>query len=154
MARRLKLVKKSVQNVNYQWVGAFRLRVECSDPSDSGADPYVFLHRRDPINAYTGNADDVFFAIASPVDLAEFPVGEPNGQTAYPFFRLDYFEVDVRAASLASEVWTTVVREVDSLLAALTKLEQLEIEETTWVGDGAPDEGGSDSDSNSTSSSV
>lgn len=153
MSRRLKLVKKGVTNINYLWVGAFRLRVECSDPSDSGADPYVFLHRRDPINAYTGTADDVFFAVASPVDLAEYPVGEPNGQTAYPIFRLDYFEIDLRAASLVDEVWTTVVNEVTALLAALEKLESLVEEAAVWVGS-EPEEGGSDSDSTSESSSA
>lgn len=146
MARRLKLTKFGVTQINYQWAGAYRLRVEASDPSGAGNDPYVFLHRRDPVNPYAGTADDVFFAVASPADIAEYPVGAPDGLTAYPIFRLNSFEIDLRALALVDEVWTVVKNEVSNLLVAMDRLEELEVEEETWVGD-APEDSDSDSSS-------
>ena len=143
MARRLKLDRKEVTNVDYQWTGAFRLRIECSDPSNSGADPNVFVYRRDPANPYDGTANDTFFAVASPVDLSEYPVGEPNPDAQYPFFRLDYVELDFRATSDAVEAYDLIVAELGTLCRALDRLEQLEAASSVWVGAGPPDEGGS-----------
>ena len=151
MARRLKLDRKEVTNVNYQWTGAFRLRIECSDPSGSGADPHVFIYRRDPANPYDGSVNDTFFAVASPVDLAEYPVGEPDPAAQFPFFRLDYVELDLRATSMAREVWLLVVREVNNLLEALDRLEQLIVTEEVWVGAPLPPDPGGNSVSSSTS---
>jgi len=151
MARRLKLDRKEVTNVDYQWTGAFRLRIECSDPSNSGADPNVFVYRRDPANPYDGTANDTFFAVASPVDLSEYPVGEPNPDAQYPFFRLDYVELDFRATSQANEVWVIVVREVNNLLQALDRLENLQLTEEVWVGAPLPTDPGGGSESGSSS---
>lgn len=141
-------------NVNYQWAGAFRLRVEASDPTGSGADPNVFVYRRDPVNPYTGEANDTFFAVASPVDLAEYPVGDPDPDAQFPFFRLDYVELDFRAVSQAREVWELVREGVCNLLAALEKLEQLQAVEEVWVcADPPEDQGSSESGSASESAS-
>lgn len=153
MARRLKLTRQQLTHVNYQYLGAFRLRVEVSDPTDSGADPYVFIYNRRPVNPYTDEADDDFMAVAGPVDLAEYPVGEPRAGTAYPFFRLNYIELDFRATAQAEEVWLLIVQEVDNLLKALDRMEQLEVSEETWVG-AALEDGESDSVSASASAST
>lgn len=153
MARRLKLTKLQVTEVNYQFLGAFRLRVEATDPIDSGADPYVFLYNRRPLNPYTETQDDDFHAIASPGDLAEYPVGEPNGLTTYPFFRLDYVELDFRSTEQAEATWLLIVAEVDALMKALDRMETLVPTDEVWVG-AAPDAGASDSGSASDSTSV
>lgn len=153
MARRLKLTRSELQHVNYQYLGAFRLRVDASDPSDSGADPNVFLYNRRPVNPYNGSQDDDFMSIAGPADMAEYPVGEPNGNTTYPFFRLDYFEIDFRATAQAEEAWVIIVTEVDALLKALDRMEQLTPTVEVWVG-GQPDSGGSESGSTSASTGV
>jgi len=152
MARRLKLSRQRLTHVDYLYLGAFRLRVEVSDPTDSGADPFVFIYNRRPLNPYTGTADDDFMAIASVPDLAEYPVGEPRDGTAYPFFRLNYVELDFRATSQAEEVWLLIVQEIDNLLKALDRMERLEVTEETWVG-AALEDGDSDSASDSTSNS-
>jgi hypothetical protein len=153
MARRLKLTKYQVTEVNYQFLGAFRLRVEVTDPTDSGADPYVFVYNRRPVNPYNQEVTDDFHAVASPGDLAEYPVGEPNGQTAYPFFRLDYVELDFRSTEQAERVWQLIVAEVDVLMKSLDRMETLVPTDETWVG-AAPDAGASDSASLSDSTSA
>lgn len=153
MARRLKLTRSQLTEVNFQYLGAFRLRVEASDPTDSGADPYIFLYNRRPLNPYDQTAADDFMAVASPGDLAEYPVGEPDGRTTYPIFRLDYVELDFRSTEQAEKVWLLIVAEADTLMKALDRMEQLVPTEEVWVG-AAPDAGSSESGSASQSTSV
>lgn len=150
---RLKITRKQLTQVNYQYLGAFRLRVEVSDADNTGADPHVFLFLRRPINPYDHSVLDDFLAVASPVDLAEYPVGEPRDGTTYPIFRLDYVELDFRATSQAEETWLLIVQEVDTLLKAMNRMEQLVVVEETWVG-ALPDTGNSQSASQSNSQSV
>ncbi len=152
MARRLKLTRKELIEVNYQYLGAFRLRVEASDPSNSGADPCVFLYNRRPVNPYNGDVVDDFIAIASPGDLSEYPVGEPRDGTTFPFYRLDYVELDFRSTERASKTWLLLIAEIDNLMKALDRMEQLVPIEEIWVGS-APTEGVSDSASTSNSQS-
>lgn len=154
MARRLKVKKYDVPNVNYQWLGAYRLRIEVSDPSGSGADPYVFLYLRNLPNPYDGSVTDVFHAVASPVDLAEYPIGEPDERTTYPFYRLDYVELDFRSTETAQESYILILEEINNLLLALDRLDLLVAAEETWVGAGAPPDDGSSSSSASASDSV
>lgn len=151
MARRLKLTRSQLVEVNYQYLGAFRLRVEVSDPSGSGADPYVFLYNRRPLDPYTNTADDDFMAIASPGDMAEYPVGQPRAGTTYPFFRTNVVELDFRATEQAEETWALIVLEVGNLCKILDRMDQLVPTAELWVG--APLDGGP-SESLSTSNSV
>ncbi len=141
---RIKLVRKVVENVNYQQLGAFRLRIEASDPTDSGMDTNVFLYFRRPLNPYDGSEDDDFHAVASPVDLAYYPVGEPRIGTAYPGFRLPYVEIDLRTTDLATLTWEDIVVDVDNLLQAMNRLEALSVAEEIWIG-AALEDGGSSS---------
>lgn len=134
MARRLLLTRRELTEVNYQQLGAFRLRVEVTDPDNTGADPYVFLFLRGPLNPYDQTTQDDFHAVASPVDMAEYPVGEPNNATPYPFFRLDYVELDFRATKQAQDTWVLIVAEIDNLLRALDRMEDLVVVEEQWVG--------------------
>lgn len=153
MARRLKLTRKQLVDVNYDYLGAFRLRIEVSDPTDSGADPYVFLYNQRPVNPYTHASDADFMAITSPGDLAEYPIGQANENTTYPFFRLDYVELDFRSTAQAEETWLLIMSEINNLLLALNRMDELVVTEEIWVG-AAPDSGSSESGSNSESDSV
>lgn len=150
--RRLLLTRSEVQNVNYAELGAFRLRVDATDPSDSGADPNVFLFLRRPANTYDGSVLDDFHAVASPVDMAEYPAGEPRDGTAYPFFRASSVELDFRATSQAEEAWLLIVADVSNLLSALNRLDALTATQEVWVGAAHVDGGSQSSDSASQSS--
>lgn len=148
MAYRLKLVRSESSKINYQYVGAYRLRIEASDPTNSGMPAEVFLWHRKPINPYTGEADDVALCVCSPADMAEYPIGEPDPDSTYPLFRLSYVEFDLRSIDKVQKIWEIIVREVDQLLVGMEQLETLVPAIEVWVGD-APDSGSSDSDSSS-----
>lgn len=150
MARRLKLTRSQLTAVNYQYLGAFRLRIDVSDPTDSGADPCVFVYNQRPVNPYNNTVVADFMAITSPGDLAEYPVGQPNQNTTYPFFRLDYVELDFRSTEQAEDTWLLIVAEVSNLILALNRMDQLVQTEEVWVG-AANEEGHSESASTSTS---
>lgn len=151
MAHRLRITKKQLTEINFEYLGAFRLRVEVDDPSNSGTDPNVFVYNRRPMDAFNQGIADVFFAIASPGDLAEYPIGEPISTTTFPFYRLNYVELDFRATKLAEEVWLTIVQEINTLMQILDRMEQLVPVAEIWVG--APITHGN-SDSLSTSNSA
>lgn len=146
---RLLITRKEVTKVNYQYLGAFRLRIEVTDPSSSGADPNVFIYNQRPINPYDQTVEADFLAVASPVDMAEYPAGEPRDGTEFPFFRLDYVELDFRSTAYVEKAWGLIVAEVSNLLAALNRLEALEVTEELWVGAPLPE-----SDSASASASA
>jgi len=125
--RRLKLKRYELQNVNYQWLGAYRLRIEAEreSTSDPPMEEYVFMYRRDPVNPYTNTYVDTFFAVASPADMSEYPVGSPSPSSRFPFFRLNYVELDLRTLGEVEEVWNTIVHDVDNLLKGLDKMDNL-----------------------------
>lgn len=143
--RRLHLQRHELQNVNYQYLGAFRLRVDVTDPTGSGADPNVFLYHRKPPTVLE-TVDDVFQTIASPVDMSEYPVGDVSDETTYPMLRADFIELDFRSVQLAEDAWIIVVREVDALLKILDRMELLVPTIGVFVG---ADESEGDSSSSS-----
>jgi hypothetical protein len=147
MPRRLKLTKYNVPNVNYQYLGAYRLRVEATDPLNTGADPHVFMStcgRR-----ITRTAARTTTSTRSPArpTWPTTPVGAPTTGTPYPFFRLDYVELDFRSVSDANEALEVIVREVNALLLSLAILDKLVPAEEFWVGEPAEAAGSSSSTS-------
>lgn len=151
MARRLQLVKSALTEVPYQWVTAFRLRLDAFSIPEAPADPHVFLYRRDTANPYDGSVNDTFFSICGPVEMADYPVGEPSSETPYTFFRLNYIEVDVYSRTIANRLYNEVVEEVDNLLKALDLLDTIVPLSTVEVGNPLPATPTSDSSSSSMS---
>jgi hypothetical protein len=146
--RNLKLQKFELTAVNYAVLGAARLRVEASDPAGTGADPNVFLFLRGPANPADGSVVDTCIGVAGPVDMAEYPAGEPSATTAYPIYRSDAVEVDLRSYSLVERVWLALVGAVGNLLTSLDRMEALTPTDSVSVGAAAD---GSASASTSTS---
>lgn len=146
MARALKLLRLDAgDNVNYEYLSAYRIRIEVEQATDM--DDRVFLYRRDPINPHTGETRDTFFTVCSPVDMEDFPPEDPDPAKQYPFFRRNWVELDFRATGPAEEFWQLVQRELNTLIFALNRLEQLKTRESVWVGAGPPDDSGSSSES-------
>lgn len=152
MARQLTLQRYELQNANYQQLGAFRLRVEASAPFGTDTDPNVFLYLRRP-TLHDGTVEDEFQTIASPVDMTEYAVGAPKVSSPFPFYRLSYVELDLRASSLAEEVWQTIVADVNNLLLAQDRLELLVPTLTVDVGTRAPSPTSASSTTSGTSAS-
>lgn len=153
MGRQLKLVRHGVTRVDYLQLGACRLRIEASDPNNTGADPYVFMHLRDTVNPDTLERVDFFEGVAGPVDMSEYPESAPSPDAEFPYFRLPYMEIDLRSPDQADQAWRDIIAAVNALLVALDKLEDLEAIDETYVGD-LTESGGDSGSSQSSSTSV
>lgn len=155
MARGLKLKRYGVTNQNYQWLGAYRIRVEVASVC-GGMDPNIFIYRRDPFNPLTNEQLDTYLAMASPADMSWYPALEPNSETEFPFFRQNFIELDFHAVNEAEAAWVVWNREANILCEALDQLEQLILTEEVNVGAicaGSESGSGSASESHSTSES-
>lgn len=142
MARALKVKKLDAgPNVNYLHFSAYRLRIEIEEAV--GLDDRVFLYQREPTNPHTDDVTDVFVTVCSPVDMADYPPEEPDPARQYPFFRLNFVELDFRATAQADEAYDLIVAELGTLCRALDRLEELQTASSVWVGAGPPDAGGS-----------
>lgn len=151
MARRIKLTRSLVPNVDYTFLGAYRLGITVSEAEN--VDPRIFLFDRAPVDPYANEAVDTFMGVAGPVDMSYWPAGEPDDARPYAIFRTSSVELDFRAISQAEAVWLLIVKQVNILIEALNSLENLEPSEEVWCGD-PPDASASDSASVSTSDSV
>lgn len=134
MARGILLRRLDSERVAYANVVAFRLRVEVAEVS-GGMDRFVFLYAQAPVNPVTGEQLDLFQTVASAPDMADYPAGGPAAGTEFPFFRLDYFEVDLRSSQAVEELWRIVVAEAGGLAKTMDRLEQLTPTAEVWVGE-------------------
>ena len=132
MAHGLRLIRYKPVLVQTQYYTAYRVRIEATNPV--GFDGNVFLYKREPVNPHTGVAMDTFQAIAGPADLAEYWIGAPDPDKAFPFFRLDYIELDLRAESILESLWTKITHEITILLTALDRLADLEFDLELQLG--------------------
>ncbi len=133
MSRKLTLSRYGIEHVNLRRMGAYAIEVVATDPTDSGADPKVFLYLRQPPNPGDGSVDDVFLAVASPVDMVEYPADEPNDLMPYPIFRRNRFNILVRATSLAEQAWEGIITSVTELLEALDRFDTLTLLEEVEI---------------------
>lgn len=163
MAHGIKLTKSEVLHVNHHHLGAFRMRVDASEPVDMD-DAGVFLYLRNPPDPRTSVETDYYQGVCSPVDMAQFPYGEPLEGASPRFFRLSYFELDFRSIGIESDppakisalqCWTDTQANVCVLMTALDVLEDLTPTATHVCGAAATSsESTSDSASDSASDST
>lgn len=145
MARRIQLTKFETGTVVFANYGAYRLRVEVTDFEGNDIDGNVFIYRRNPESPYTELNTDVFEAVAGPPQLADYPAGAPDPDQGWPYYRLNYVELDVASSAQAQAIWDEIQREVAVLIEAMNRLDTLKTTEVLWIPS-APD--------TSTSSSV
>ena len=144
--RRLQLVRYEPVNLNFQYFSGWRLRIECTEAQGDDLDKYIFIWKLGDLNPYTGARLDVFQAVCGPADLADIPIGEPDPDRMWPFYRLDWLEHDFRSTSLVQNFWGLIVQEARVLTEAVTRFSNLEEIERVWVPD-PPDTGDSVSES-------
>jgi len=150
--RRIRLVRYEAARVNFTYLSAYRMRVEVVEVEGEDIDPYIFIYKKGVVNPYSNSAcTDEFQAVIGPSQYATIPAGEPDPNKSWPYYRLNYFEVDFMSEAQAMRVWEVVKREVCILVEAMGKLTQLEQVEEAWC----PDEPGDEStESESVSESV
>lgn len=132
--RSFSLVRSEAGREQYQYFGALRVRVDVVDAVHF--DPHIFVYRRDMVSPYSPDSPptDTFFTVASPADMAEYPINNPDPLKAFPFFRKRVVELDFRSTLHADQFWQVVVQEAAVLLHAFNKLEVLGHAETVPVG--------------------
>lgn len=150
MAYRIKLARFEVSKVIWPHGGDYRMRIVAEAAEGDGLDPNIFVYQRGPVSPYHGQTIDHWVAIAGPSQIADIPIGEPDPQHCWPFFRLSYAEQDFSAESLALEVWEIVKREAGLLCTMMGRFTQLSRVEELWVNTPPAEETGN-SQSNSAS---
>lgn len=117
----LTLVRYGVTVAEFQRYGAFRMRIEAEGPQGEDLDAAVFIYQKVPASPHTGDPGDIeqFVAVAGLVDMSDYPVDAPSPTQGWPFYRQNWFEIDLRSMSEADELWNTVNDEVRNLLLSL-----------------------------------
>lgn len=132
MGRKLSVIKSEMVNVNYHWIGAFRLQLTVNDAV--GMEKEVFLYHRHPINPNTGDQLDTFTTVCSAVDMADFPVNDPLEEQPFPFYRSDTVILDFRSLQEFNDGYTDLMARLENLVAALDAMDDLTPTQTIWIG--------------------
>lgn len=146
MSRRIRLTRYAANTVNFNNYGAYRLRIEVTGVEGADLDEFIFIYKRNPPSAYTTQSCDTFEAVAGPPQLATYPAGEPNPDQGWPYYRLNYVELDVASTAQADAIWEEIKSEVCILIDAMERLSQLQAVEDVWCP-GPPDSGSQSSQS-------
>jgi len=124
-------------------VDAFRFRVEAFDNYLMPKEIFRYERKAWP----SGGTVDAFDGVASPVDIEEYPVGEPNAGDVIQYFRTHEIDLVLRTQREADEAWRVLREEVDILIETLNLMDDLVLEATATFGNPPP--GGESSSSES-----
>ncbi len=147
MTRRIQLTKYTPTLVSFNNYGMYRLRIEVTGVEGADLDDKIFIYTRNPPSPYTTLSCDEFVAVAGPPQLALYPAGEPNPDQGWPYYRLNYVELDFASTQQAESVWHEIQSEVCVLVEAMNRLDSLEAVEEVWCP-GPPEPGSQSSQSN------
>jgi len=111
---------------------AYRMRIVVSDSWN--VDPNIFIYRRNEPDAGTDVYRDTFEAVASPLDLEEYPVSEPRPDDIRPYFRLAEVDIMSRNKDLLDQTWLAILEDRDELIRTLTYTCELTLAETSRGG--------------------
>lgn len=101
--------------------GLYAYALTVSVKSDTDPNVFVFQRSTPTMNPYGRTdrvVDDVFINVATPVDMYDIPVGEPDLCNGMPYFRIS--EVDLWFRNL--EDLEQAKRDIDEDLASLAKM--------------------------------
>jgi len=138
MARGLKLKRFKIKQANHWHLKVWRIRVEVDEVS-GGMDPNIFLWTRNDPDPDTEEVIDEFMTVATVADMSRYPEADPNPEADNPYYRTDFFEIDVEAQQTYDEVWQIIRLAAEELVLALDRAEQLIVAETAWLGESPPE---------------
>jgi len=143
--RRLLVSISEMTRRDYKNLGVFRFRMDVT--SAENIDSEIFLYRRFPIDPESGEETDEFCSICSPVDMEEYPIGEPDVMRDFPFFRKNFVDLMFRATSLAEEAQLVILQQIEVLLDALCRADQLVVAQEVWIPNAPEESASGDGDS-------
>ena len=133
MARRVRLTRYAPTVQSFNNYGAYRMRIEVTSVEGSDLDNYLFIYRKVAPSPYTTLSCDVFEAVCGPSQLATYPVVEANPDIGWPFYRLNYVELDFQSIAQADSVWDEIQEQIKTLVSSMDKLATLQAVEDTWI---------------------
>lgn len=136
--RRVQLTRLDPEVINFNNYGVYRMRIEVTEVQGPDLDTNLFVYKHVGPSPYSDNNFDTFEAVCGPAQLSDYPPGAANADQGWPFYRLDYVELDFQSAAQADSVWTEIKSSVTALVNALNKLDRLKQTETVWIP-GPPD---------------
>lgn len=112
---------------------------EDSTGATSTLDPNIFVFRRstptmDPFGTTDKMVDDEFFNVATPVDMYDIPIGEPDIENGMPYFRdskLDLWFRNLEDALRAKKEISADVASLARLWDNINNTSSFEFKETT-----------------------
>lgn len=132
MERRVKLTRSASTQVKMTNYGAYRLRVEVTAVEGPDLDENLFVYRRNPTSPYNSLNRDTFEAVCGPPQLATYPVGDPDPDIEWPYYRSNMIELDLASTQQAEDIWQEIQAEICTLVEALNRLDHLTVLEETW----------------------
>ncbi|TMJ00790.1 MAG: hypothetical protein E6G97_17815 [Alphaproteobacteria bacterium] len=138
MARSVTLTRQAQQRGTVSGLTAYRTVVTASGATGgSGAENELFVHERLPRDpsAPLGQTEDRFLSIATPLDLAELPVNEPNANASPTYFRKATVELWTISQDEADKIWSSIQKDVKALFLALKIADSLTDEEEAEITD-------------------
>jgi hypothetical protein len=85
--------------------------------------PHIFVYQRIPVVPLDQEPSSLFVHMASYADLADFPEGEPNGDS--PFFRKYYADLVFDALPYMNTTWERICRMVRLLVEDICRLNRM-----------------------------
>jgi hypothetical protein len=138
VARTLTITRSALTNANHRFLRAFRLRVDVTHAVNMPAE--IFLYQQNAPDPVTQAIYSTLITVASPVDLADYPVGAPNPDAELPYFRQSFVELDVRSSAEYQEIWNTIRNAIGNLCEALDRLDNYtEVETVTFNSADGPE---------------
>lgn len=131
--RRIKLTKYEPTQVMFNNYGAYRLRIDASDAEGEGLDENIFIYKRNVNSPYNADNVDVFEGIVGPPQLSSLPIGEPDPDQNWPYYRHNTITLDFGSTAEAIAVWNEIKEDVNVLLQALDRLDSLQPTEELWI---------------------
>jgi len=129
--------------------GGFRLDI--SVDSAVGVSPAIFVYRRLPTYPGSSSSEDRFEAIASPVDLEEYPEDAPNPADSQ-WFRRNSVSLLFRSMDVLTDTWAKIQDDIDLLVDTLNAIDTVD-SETSYTAQAGSEAAPSSSSSSSSSSS-
>ena len=123
MAATLDLIRSGLEVVEAEDLGIFRLSVSVDNVA--GIDENIFVFREEATPLSEGDVTHKFMNVASLMDMADYPVGAPNEDNEFPFFRKNTVTLDLRSTADLEYAWTEISSRVQSLLTAVVRADNL-----------------------------
>jgi hypothetical protein len=88
-----------------------------------GINGNIFVYKTQVVDADSELKKGTFVGVATPDDMSELPIGEPNSDG---FYRLDQVDILFRNSDYLNETWLLILSDVGLLMEALTERDNLE----------------------------